>query len=194
MGQRISLLPKNNVKEKERSPYSGVPAKDEQGHSQVLGAQVAGYIKRQVEVLMKSGENRGWQTESDFLRWCFRLGLEKVAEEKRAGELHFSELHVMNKAMMEVVHAEEDYSNFDRVLTRTESLVQRLTAQGQIDRVKLLIYKVYHQAHEMQEIAWKKYYVKRLEECFGIHMKRLRISLKPSDQISDEVPNVYDRK
>lgn len=143
---------------------------------------------------MKTGENRGWQTESDFLRWCFRLGLERIAEEKREGEMHFSELHVINKAMLELVKVEEDYANFDRVVSRTEKLVQNLTAQGQIDKVKRLIYGIYHQAHAMQDIDWKKFYVKKLEEKFGVHMKRRRISLKPSDQVSDEVPNAYDRK
>jgi len=196
-GRRISLLPsqqQHGGKDKVRSPYSGVPGQDEKGHSNVLSFKVATYIKRQVNVLMaKCAEARGWETDSDFLRWCCRLGLETIAAEKRNGEELFRDTHHLNNAAARIVALQENYSNFERMIVKVESAVQQLTAQGQMAQVRQVIYDIYQEAYKLSDEDWRRFYVTEIEKRFKPHMKRLKISLKPSDQVSDELPNVYER-
>ena len=68
--------------------------------------------------------------------------------------------------------------NFDRLMQRTEKLVQNLVAKGQTGKVRGTIERIYYQAAAMEDDDWREFYCKEIESRFKTHMYRLKFNVK----------------
>ena len=180
------------TKTKESDPYRGLESSDSKGHSNSVGCKVAPYHKEIIDQIMKYGDERGWKTESDFIRFCLRLGMDYVKAENREGEKPFMTTHGLNLRIDAIVRNKATTIEFLRTYENLASAVSQCSAQGLKDEAYKLIYDTFKAIEALPEGETRDHYYRELKSRFGSWLKRRRASIKPSDAIRSEFENPYE--
>jgi hypothetical protein len=191
-GLAAFIAPKQDHK---ANPYRGIEVKDGRDQSMNVSAKIAGYRKREIDMLIasKGGQERGWRTESDFIRFALRIALDFVADERKSGEDKvFVTEHNVNSHIDEVAQQKMRVMEFVKSFDSLHQVVTQLTAQGLLGEAKQAVYEAYQRVKLLEPGEVKDHYYQELKNRFSALMSRERVDLRPSRSVKELFEDPYE--
>lgn len=155
-----------------------VAAVDDKGHSAVIPAiRVPPIMHYQITRIVQSGKYP-WKTTSDLVRWAIVEGLTKLSHLSADGLL--SDANARMRAMLEVLAAEQVYSDFGELIERSRKAVQELEGHGYGQRAEQVIRNLASEIASIRDDDWRRDLEAQFRRQFREYLQRLGLTKKPS--------------
>ena len=151
-----------------------VAAVDDKGHSAVIPAiRVPPIMHYQITRIVQSGK-----TTSDLVRWAIVEGLTKLSHLSADGLL--SDANARMRAMLEVLAAEQVYSDFGELIERSRKAVQELEGHGYGQRAEQVIRNLASEIASIRDDDWRRDLEAQFRRQFREYLKKLGLTKTPS--------------
>jgi hypothetical protein len=140
-----------------------VPAADSQGHSARIFCRVPPSIKHQITRLVGSQQNP-WETESDVVRWCVYVGLERLRD--MTDDPEYRSAQSLLNAFVEAARIQMEHLYFARTLDEIGRQVNQLVQAGATAAARKVIEAVAERVAAFEEPYWRRRYEAELVERF----------------------------
>jgi hypothetical protein len=160
------------------------PSQDRHGHSAVLHVRVPPGLVRDFEKLMVHKENFGWETLSDFMRWCLRYGFDYAV--KRTANKQLMNLGAERRAVEDMVVEEMMQLNFEKDMERIEGMVRLMEDKGHREPMIRTLIKIQTRIKNIDDPYWRKYYGAEFKKRFGRYVKPVSLTEFNQDEDEDE--------
>ena len=102
-----------------------VSAVDDKGHGVRISALIPTPLKKQIQAFISSRAIPDWTTEGDLIRWCVKVGLDRVIEEHERIPDQVMELHAQAHLFIETEKRLYDHMRWRQLLsTLSDAVIQ----------------------------------------------------------------------